>query len=58
MNTVREILTFDFSTIASEEKMKIKNKFRPSPDLNIVQIKKSETGDYAKKLSYDIYKNT
>lgn len=60
MNTVQQILQYNFSTISLKKKMEMKIKGRPTPDLNIVQNKKSKIRDYIRKLnsndSNDIYK--
>ncbi|KAE9529173.1 hypothetical protein AGLY_011969 [Aphis glycines] len=56
MNSVQQILQCNFSTISLEKKMEMKNKGRPTPNLNIKQITKCKTRDYVRQFKNDIYK--
>lgn len=54
-NSVQDLKTINFSRLSLEEKIKIRDAGRPTPDINLVQITKCKTREFKRSFKNDIY---
>lgn len=55
MFTVQHLLSVNFSSLTLEKKMEIKREGRPTPNLNIIQIKKTKVREFKRNFNKEVY---